>query len=278
MVGGLLAYLGFGFVGKRGRGFFHVFLTNILVLLSFTMCTRRGAIANGICSMSNRPVVKTDMIVRNAARKAVASVSNTFRLGTRPSRALIIDFLKCGSIVLPVKGGGGFGIALRRSSGGLSRIIIIKCTARGGIGLANSITSISSGSVRSVPMTGATALLRNHLPNLMLARGNTRTNGSGPRVEVHNVNAFNGGGPVMLVSNIRNDLSRVSRVPSTSVSGVSMLGSTTSTTVCNMHTTGNIVLVAAGQKRTSDEIGMSCSKDCALRAPNVIPSCMSDCG
>lgn len=58
--------------------------------------------------------------------------------------------------------------------------------------------------------------------------------------------------------------STVTNLGPTSVRDVAMLGSTTTATVCNTHTTGNIVIVAAGGNGTNGprvafSAGLSCS-------------------
>ncbi len=50
-----------------------------------------------------------------------------------------------------------------------------------------------------------------------------------------------------------------------SVRDVAILGSTSTTTVCNSRTTGNIVIIAAGENRTKDA-SIDCSKAISIGA------------
>lgn len=216
---------------------------------------RGGATGNGIVSSANRPMVNTSMMRRNAAGNAIASVGNGFALGLdAPGTGVRVSFVNCGARMLTTRSNGLVTMGLISSARLLSRIIMMNCNSRGGIGVANTITAVSSGALTSEPVSGVSRNLRNLTPNMAMAGTNNRPNRSANGVLVHNLNSFGTSSPVILVSNMRNSVGIIS--PG-SVRDVSMLGSTSSTTVCNSGTTGNMVLVAAGHKRDNGP-GLAC--------------------
>lgn len=239
--------------------------------------TRDSAVGMGnIIGSTVKPIVNTDMIRgKGTAGKAVASVSNGFSLGIPSSTALAVDFVNCGAMRLPITKGASFAIALGRSDRVLSRIMIMNFNARGGIGLANSIKLTATGRVRTHPMTGTARTLRNLMPNLRVAAGANRLSG-GVSVGVHNGNAVNSNSdkdPLVLVSNVRNS---VGAIGPRSVRGVSMLGSTTTSSVCKSHTPFNIVLIAAGGNGSNGP-AVGCGGDFHFGDPIGLPRVVSSC-
>lgn len=227
--------------------------------------SERGTVAKLIVSITGRPIVNTSIIMVKSAGKYVASFSKGFSL--RISRfpiGLRVDCVNCGSRRMAMHSAGAVRIMLHRSARALSRIIMIKCNSRGGTGLAKTITSIGvSRIVNGHPLSRTTSTLRNAIPNLFISDSNGTPNGDGS-FRVHNTCSMNVGGssnscndtvgPLVLVSGIRKSLSVIGP---RSVRAIAILGSTTSTTVCNTHTTNNMVLIAAGHpgKRASFRLG-----------------------
>lgn len=234
---------------------------------------RTGGMANVIGSTGNRPMVNTGMVIGNRSVNAVASVSKQFILSTPGSTILRVACVNFASRSIGVKGGGRVIIALARSARALSRIIMINCNARGGIGLANTMKGISVGSVKSQPVAGTNGTLRNAISKMCTLRGSNRPKTSNTIVGVHNINALGGDSPLILVSNFPKDVSSIS---TSSVDSVSMLGSTTSTSVCNGHTTGNMILMAAGGK-TLKGIGLSCGNCFNVRRTASLPDILGSC-
>lgn len=189
-------------------------------------------------------MVKIDVLIGNASGKAIASLSNGFSLSTRVKGVLRVDCMNCVSRRVGIRDGGLLHVVVRRSAGGLRRMIMIKCKARGGIGLAKTMSTISTRSLTDGPIVDATRTLTNLTPNLDMLRASNHPKRK-TAIGVHKANAFSGtkASPLILVSNLSNGVSSMS--PG-SVRDVSFLGSTTSTSVCNGHTTGKIVLVRAG--------------------------------
>lgn len=224
-------------------------IATVLFLFSPVIATRSLSVDNGMVSGGDRrPMVKTDILVRKASGNAVASLSNGFVLSGIPSgKGLIISCVNCTARALPVGKGADFDVILTRSARALSRIIIMNCNIRGGIGLAKSITSIGKSTLRRHPMISTARDLRNLIPNLSMDGKKSKHPNTANSLDLHNRNGLSKGStPCMLMSNIRVSLSSMG--PG-SVRGVSMLGSTTTYTVCKTHTTCNIVLIAAGRNR-----------------------------
>lgn len=219
---------------------------------------RVRAIANMMMSTGNRPVVNTDIMRGKAAGKVMASVSNGFSLGMGMNAALRVAFMKCRPRSIGTA--GDVGIILGRSGRLLSRIMIMNCKARGGTGLAKTMSAMSiDGALRTHPRSSISGTLRNMMPKLAVA-GADKGLGDGPAVAVHNAKALDGDtadGPLVIMSNI--PVSSVSCLGARSVSGVSILGSTTSASVCNAETTFNIVLMAAGSTGGASGIAVGCA-------------------
>lgn len=86
--------------------------------------------------------------------------------------------------------------------------------------------------------------------------------------------AFNtGDSTLMLVSNLRNSLDRISP---TSMRDFSILGSTSTATICNIHNTGKMVLMAAGQKAMRG-LGVATHTGFAVSRLGQLPGCLETC-
>lgn len=274
-LGGVLVAVGARLVGlgRLTEGTISALFLDVLYLITFTRAT-----ANLIGSGANRPVVNIGMLMGKAAGNAVASFSNGFSVPSIPDgTALIISCVKCLAGRIGAK--GSLIVMLRRSGGALSRIIIVNCNAMGEHSLANSITSIAKRGLTTGPITGITRTLRKRLPNMDIASRSNHPN-TNVSVHVHNNNSVaRSGSPLFVMSNIRID--NVSSVPTSGVRDVSILGSTTSATVCNTHNTGNMVLIAAG-KNGSNQISIGCGVCCRVgRGPGLLRAvspCSCMCG
>lgn len=216
---------------------------------------RTGGVANAMAS-TVKPIVNTGMLRGKAAGNIVASVSNGFALGIRPKTAVIISFVNCRPRRVIMNGRADFGVRLGRSARLLSRMIMINCNMRGGGLIANTAIRMGNRSVTGLGAARTLNTLRDRSPNMGVRTISNRPN-SKFGVGVHNTNAGKGATPICIVSNMTNN--SVGTLGPTSVRHVSILGSTTSYTVCNSDNTGNIVLVAAGRNGMKG-ISMSCSK------------------
>lgn len=219
----------------------------LLALLDFSLATltRRG-IANGIGSSSNRPIVKTDIIMGNGgAVKAVASFSKGFVLSIPTGDILIVSCVNCIARRIPATKGGSLRVILGRSAGALSRIIIVNCNARHGNSIADSMTDIGTSGFMGKTIGSIKRLVRKGMTNLTVA-GPGNSPAKDARVHLHNAGAVNktGATPLMLVSKVPK---RLNAITPRSIRDISILGSNSTTTVCNAHNAGNIVLVAAGR-------------------------------
>lgn len=234
---------------------------------------RRGnaAVGNIIMSRRNRPVVNTDIMRGNGTGgNAIASLSNgcVLRLGG-DGTPIMISCVKCGDMAVI----GNNGIALRTSGGLLSRLIIMNCNARGGTALANSMSSVNDSRLDGVTTAGVAGTLTNGATNMVTGAHANRPNTSSTGVLVHNGNAVNSASPLVMMSNITSH--SFNHLGPSSVRDVSMLGST-STTVCNTHTTGNIVLIAAGHNGTNG-IRIGCSNAMSFSRPAHVPGVLGTC-
>lgn len=195
-----------------------------------------------MASTANRAMVNTDMLRGNAAGKIVASVSNGFSLGISPGTAVVVSCINCTTRRVPLGNQGDLGMVLGRSARVLSRIIIVNCNAVGGDSVANTVSSMSARRLAGHTAAGPTRTLRNGVTNMGVVGSNNGTN-TNMSMGVHNMGSFNDGRPLCVVSNFPNS---VSGIGPRSVRDVRMLGSNTTTTVCNSITTGNMIVVAAG--------------------------------
>lgn len=248
----------------------------------FNLCirTRGEAIGKHILSTrSGRPLVKTAIGVPNASVNIIASVSNGFSLRIPSgSGALIVRFLNVDALATGVPTGKILGMSLRPSARQLSRIIIANCNGFSGSSFANSTGALQKSLLGGIPIMSMRRGLRNVAPNMSVSKGSNRPN-TGRDVHVHNVKSFGTSGrPLFIVSKMpiaSKDLDNnststtcvggsgagvVDALGPSSVRGVAIVGSTTTTSLCNSHTTGNIVLVAAGGnagKHTGTALGVS---------------------
>lgn len=234
---------------------------------------RTGIVSKAIISRANRPIVKTGILIGNAAGNRVASLGKNFSVGIRrTSTALLISCINCIHRRIGTASNGVLGVMLIPSTGVVRRIIMANCNAFGGSTCTNSTTDIGGRGVTSIPSISFRSLLRKGTANMRFASTSNRPNSS-TSLDVHNVNSFGtSGSPLCIVSKIpiasnsvgsvdsSNNLSTVSAIGASSVRGVAVVGSTTTTSLCNSHTTGNIILVAAGgngANGTSVDLGTS---------------------
>lgn len=203
---------------------------------------------NIIISSGKRPMVNTAIVIGNSAGKAVASFSKGFVLGSiSDGTSLVIDCIKCMARAVDMGKGSSFGVIVGRSTGALRRIIIVKCKMIGGHSLANSSISIANTSLTRIPIAGTTRTLTKGTTKIgVISRGKTPKTRIG--VAIHkNASVARSAAPVCVVSNFRSR-SNLGGVSMGSVGAVSVLGSTSAATVCKTHKSGNIILVAAGDK------------------------------
>lgn len=236
---------------------------------------RKGVIAKIIHSIGNRPIIKTGISMGNAAGKAVASVSKGFALrNISTSSGLSMSCVNCVTRRVMINGGKTFRVMLGSSARTLRRIIIINCTTRGGIGLAKSMTDLGFAS-RGLdhPIAAVTTSLSNVTTNIGIVGADDRPGTRNSSVLVHNINAVGSTNPLVLISKVRVDLGRIG--PG-SITSVSVLGSTTSYTVCNGEKTGKMVLIAAGHN-SSKGVGIACSNGFSCRAPTGLVHRMASC-
>lgn len=235
------------------------FLTFIMSMSLRTTMRRRGHVSNAMVS-SKRPLPNISMRMGNTAANAVASVSKGCSVSTPTSKVLIFHFMKLGATRGPIGKQDAVSIALRSSDGRLSRIVMMTCTATGGCDFAKTTSAMGKSRVTGLRMTDISHTLRNAISNIRTDTSDKRPNAS-TRVHVHNVKSVGTSDtPLCMISNIPFSNS-IGTVGPSSVTSVAILGSTTSTTLCNSHNTGKIVVVAAGRKRASSgaAIGMGTS-------------------
>lgn len=197
-------------------------------------------------SPGGRPLVNMKIVVGGATTKAVASISKECSVRI-PSGGTVLSFscINCGEGRVEMKGRDIVGISLRRRSILVSRIIIMKCNDRGGIGLAKTITTVSiSRTLTNHSITGISSTLRKLVPKLSIGRDSNVTKGGSSGLLVHNLNAVGGTSPLVIISSVPS--TSVGQLGVGSVRDVAMLGSTATSSICNSHTTGNIVLIGAG--------------------------------
>lgn len=227
------------------RGELVAMITNLTLDADVTFT--RDRVSNGIAtSRSNDPIVNTSVGIMKAGANAIASVSNGFALDTPTNTGLRVACVNVRDGSMGTN--GGVGVILSTSSRTLSRIVIITCNARGGDTFANSTTVMNSRRVNGIRMAGTMSTLGNGTTNIRVCANDNRPN-SAPAVHVHNFGSVGTkGSPLVILSNSPCNNSLGSVGP-TSMRDVAMLGSTSSATLCNTHNNGNIVLVAAGDKR-----------------------------
>lgn len=258
-MGGLVCFLVEGLEGVRGP----------LTLLSFlylfpTKVSTRDVMGKMIASRDNRPIVNTAIGTTNDGRNIIASLSNGFDVSTTPSTALAVACVNVRSGAIGTRTNGALAVALGSSSGILGSIIIVNCNIRGGDSLANTITSVGDSSVGNLSTASTNTTLRNGTTNMRVVGSNNPNRTTS--VHVHNCSSGdNGVNPLLVISNL--GISGVRCLSPSVVRDVRMLGSTTSTTVCNTRTNGNIIVVAAGANTTGNNgTRVSCDDGFAVRS------------
>lgn len=231
------------------------------LLFYVVACTRRVAMANGIAT-KNRRVPNIAMTMGKRAHNAVASVSNDCRVRIGNGRDLVFSFMNCRAMAVPMGEHGIVGMRLGRTTRVMSRMIVaIPCNATGGSAFAKSTDCVTTNAVRGTRIDDMSGTLRKAMTNLRSFSSDNRPKSS-TAVLVHKINSMGtSAGPLCIISNIPCS-NTLSSVTSSSVTSVAMLGSTTSTTLCNSHTTGNMVVVAAGRKGGSDTPAIRLSTGC----------------
>lgn len=226
-----------------------------------------GGIANVIGSRGKRPVVNTGIIRGKAAGNAIASLGNRCDLSVSPSTILLISCVNCSAGRVEISKGGVLGVSLTRGARGLSRVIIVNCNASEGESVMDTVSAIGKSAVDTTSADGIRSTLRKGMTNLSVR--STQCTKSSRRVCVHKTESLGTkGGPLVVISNVPKDLKDMGAC---SVRSVRILGSTTDSTVCNSVNTGNIVLMAAGEKggKIGHRIGFgSCVN---LGIPRVVP-------
>lgn len=137
----------------------------------------------------------------------------------------------------------------------------MNCNDSGGHSLVTSMSAMGTRRVSGVPIAGVTRNLTNHSPNLVMRTGNNNI-GTAPSVDVHNNNA-----PLFIVSNMIHDSISFHGLSPSSVRSVSVLGSTSTATICNSHTSGNVIRMIAGDNGTN-EVDVSCSFGVSFSRPD----------
>lgn len=234
------------------------------------------AISNAMLSgAAGSPLVNISIIIgKITGTNAVASVSNGFALGLPCTRTpLIFSCLNCRPRRVIPNTGGRLAILLRRSAGTLRRIIIMNCAGRHGRAVVNSITAVAAGSLARDPATGVGGTLTKHLPNLVMGRcTNNRPNISRDRLFVHNGTACNGRDTVIVISKVRHS---VDCLTPSRVRAFAVLGSTSTATTCNVHNTGNMVIVAAGHNGTTRGTAIGLGTSVNVGRPVNFPRCLN---
>lgn len=234
-----------------------------------------GEIAKIIGSMVKRPLVNTGIIRGNEdAGKIVASFGKGFALRISRSTSLIIDCVKCLTRSVPAGKGKSFRVVLGRSAGALSRIIIAKCKSFGGTACAKSTSILAARGLRTLPIISIKRVVRSGVPNVdIITNASSRPN-TGAALQMQKITSVGTSArPLCMLSKMPvpscsldgfADVSRTKKVKfvralgPTSVRDVAILGSTTSTSLCNTGNTGKIILVAAGGKgRNGLHIGVT---------------------
>lgn len=218
----------------------------IVLLFTVASVTRGGvAVSNIIASGANRAIVNTSIhIGKRRDGNDVASVGNGCRvISITSGTALVFDCVNVHRRRVTMGKHSAVGIGVRRSDRLVSRIIMINCNDTGGHSLANSVIAIGTSRVTSGPSAGPLTSVRNGITNMRIIGAN-HTKRS-PRVHIHNAGSVGNFGPLCIMSKLF--ASGVGCLGATSVRSVRVLGSPSSLTVFNIHNTGNMVVVAAGE-------------------------------
>lgn len=168
------------------------------------------------------------------------------------NKMLMFSCVKVDARRITVKGRGIVGIALGFSARGVSRIMIMNCNRRGGTDIVNSVSAVSVTNI-GIPNSSVSDMLTKRLTKIMTVGHAKRPKGTDTTSFcVQKMSSFaNNGAPLMLMSKVRQSLSLMSM---RSVTSFSVLGSTSTSTICNIQKTGNMVLVAAGGKTRNGPI------------------------
>lgn len=211
---------------------------------------RRGGIANVIGSGTNVPVINTAVVRGKDAGNAISSLSKGFDLRVGDRKAVLVSCVNCVARRVGIGGGSGLVVALRRSARALSRMIIMNCNTVRGHSMSATVSAMGKKGVSRVPASGVSRDLINVSSNVALRRVDKRPKTT-PTVQIQKTNSVGDkGSPLFMVSNCPAASTRLfGGVGPTSVTSVRVLGSTTSSTVCNSGTKGNMVVIAAGRKR-----------------------------
>lgn len=268
---------------------------------SGTVATRRSEMAMGkiIASRGNSPVVNTGMLRGNAAGNYVASVRNGFALGMPDGTALTVACVNCRPRGVRIGKQRDFGIGLRRRTVTLRRMIMATVNVGGGrTSLACSARRINNSRLAHTGSPGVVGTLTNGATNMRVAGDSSKLNNS-TGISVHNDHSVDKGGrPLCIVSNMpvlgddgrrtsatvnnatstngHSNNSNVSGLGPSSVRDVDVLGKTSTTTLCNSRTTGNIVLVAAGGNGTNVR-GVAFSSGLAMSRTVYLPRFRGGC-
>lgn len=243
---------GVDIVGGRVVLFVTVFFTDMLR-------TRAVGVEKAIASADGRALPNMSVAVGNARAKAMDSTGNGCDVETREKGILRFAFINVMGRSIAMKGRGIVGVRVTTSTVGLSRMITVKCNVTGGDSLANTITSVGSRGLAGSGMKAIAATLRKLTTNIRIAANSMGPNKS-TSIIVHKMNSLQTNDrPLCVISNVpmRKNLRSLS---SNSVRSVRVLGSTSSTSVCNSENSGNMMLIAAGgnaDKGTGVSLGTS---------------------
>ncbi len=214
---------------------------------------------------NGRPVVNIAVVRRNAAGKIVASVSKGchLRIGKATGTALRFSCIKVrrrGRIIAPRA--GILGIVVSRGTRLVSRIIIITCKAHGGKAVTNSMSAIGTSGVRGIPATKFSRTLRKRTPNLAMVSGSKRPDGT-TSFRVQKAGSVGSKAtPLFVLSKVPVSDTSFGALDPDSVRSMAILGSTSSASVCNTQTTGNMIIVAAGHNIRLSGTGIALHTRC----------------
>lgn len=227
----------------------------------------KGIVGNA----SGRPLVNIAILGPRSNGNMVAGIGNSCSVRTVSKRALGFSCMNFSSISVGMNGSGILGVAVARGSAVLGRMMMIKFNDRGGMGLAKTIKIVKGRRVGNHPITSTTRTLRKLSPSLGVNVGANETS-SNCRVSVHNTTSLGKNAPLVLISNIR---VRLGHLGPGSVRSMSVLGSTTTTSMCNTGTSTNMMLIAAGANDSSD-MGIACGNHFNLLGGAADASCVAD--
>lgn len=255
---------------------------------------------NHILSRDKFPLTNTAVRRGRATGNTVTSSRKGFALIITSGTILHISFVNCVSRSVRIRKRSAFRVALERSVVRLSGIVIATLNVRGGRGSLSCTASLVGGRrLAQMGVPGLVASLANGSTNIHIGRisSNLKTSTG---IDVHKVHSITDSGrPLCIVSNIpvlgsasRRTCSTVNKATGTnghskksnvsglgprSVRDVDVLGKTPTTTLCNDRTTGKIVLVAAGGKRSRKRHDISFSADLVFSGTFTLPGVRGHC-